>query len=197
MAASLFPIKAPAGISGAEARKAKEAEIEVLKDRFSRATSAVLLNFRGLSVAKTSALRNQFRSAGVEFRVVKNSLVKIAIKDTKLDNDAFKKVLAGETAIAWTYEDPSIAAKLVKEFRKDEQNAQRLTIKCGVLENEVMSGENVESVLATLPGKNEVRAMLLAQLLAPAQKLVMQLAAPAQNLAFALDARKRQLEENK
>ena len=73
--------------------------------------------------------------------------------------------------------------------------AQVLTIKCGVLENQVMAGERVESVLATLPGKDEVRAMLLAQLLAPAQKLVMQLQAPGQNLAFALDARKRQLED--
>ena len=197
MAASLFPSKAPAAISGAQAKAAKQVEIEELRERFSRATSAVLLNFRGLSVAKTSALRNQFRSAGVDFRVVKNSLVKIAVKDTKLDTDEFKKVLAGETAIAWTYEDASIAAKLIKEFRKDEKNAAALTIKCGVLENQVMPSERVESVLATLPGKNEVRAMLLAQLLAPAQKLVMQLQAPGQNLAFALDARKRQLEGQK
>jgi large subunit ribosomal protein L10 len=72
--------------------------------------------------------------------------------------------------------------------------AQKLTIKCGVLENQLMAAARVETELATLPGKDEVRAMLLAQLLAPAQKLVMQLSAPGQNLAFALDARKRQLE---
>ena len=197
MSASLFPSKAPARISGQQARAAKQVQIDALKERFSRATSAVLLQFRGLSVAKTGVLRNQFRAAGVEFHVVKNSLVKIAIKDTKLDTDEFKKVLAGETAIAWTYEDPSVAAKLVKEFRKDDVIAQKVTIKCGVLENQVMPADRVESVLATLPGKDEVRAMLLAQLLAPAQKLVMQLAAPAQNLAFAIDARRRQLEEQK
>ena len=194
---SIRPSKAPTAASGSEVRALKEQQVADIRERFSRATAAVLLNFRGLSVAKTTELRNQFRSAGVDFRVVKNSLVKIAIKDTHLDNDAFKKALAGETAIAWTYEDPSVAAKLVKEFRKDEKNAQALTIKCGVLEKEVMDSERVESVLATLPGKDEVRAMLLAQLLAPAQKLVMQLSAPAQNLAFALDARKRQLEEQK
>ena len=85
-------------------------------------------------------------------------------------------------------------AKVVKEFRKDEVIAQKLTIKCGVLENQLMAAARVETELATLPGKDEVRAMLLAQLLAPAQKLVMQLSAPGQNLAFALDARKRQLE---
>jgi large subunit ribosomal protein L10 len=171
----------------------KQEQIVAIRERFSRATSAVLLGFRGLSVAKTTELRNQFRNAGVDFRVVKNSLVKLAIKDTVLDTAELKKALAGETAIAWSYEDPSVAAKVVKEFRKDEVLAQKLTVKCGVLENKVMAAERVETVLATLPGKDEVRAMLLAQLLAPAQKLVMQLSAPAQNFAYALDARKRQL----
>jgi large subunit ribosomal protein L10 len=171
----------------------KHEQIVAIRERFSRATSAVLLGFRGLSVAKTTELRNQFRNAGVDFRVVKNSLVKLAIKDTVLDTAELKKALAGETAIAWSYEDPSVAAKVVKEFRKDEVLAQKLTVKCGVLENKVMAAERVETVLATLPGKDEVRAMLLAQLLAPAQKLVMQLSAPAQNFAYALDARKRQL----
>ncbi len=172
----------------------KQEQVVAIRERFSRATSAVLLGFRGLSVAKTTELRNQFRSAGVDFKVVKNTLVKLAIKDTQLDTDELKRALAGETAIAWSYEDPSVAAKVVKEFRKDELLAQKLTVKLGVLENVVMAGPRVESELATLPSKDEVRAMLLAQLLAPAQKLVMQLSAPAQNLAFALDARRRQLE---
>jgi large subunit ribosomal protein L10 len=178
----------------ADPKVPKQEQIALIRDRFERATSAVILNFRGLSVLKTTELRNQFRNAGVDFRVVKNSLVKLAIKDTKLDTGEFKKALAGETAIAWSFEDPSVAAKVVKEFRKDEVIAQKLTIKCGVLENQLMAAARVETELATLPGKNEVRAMLLAQLLAPAQKLVMQLSAPGQNLAFALDARKRQLE---
>jgi large subunit ribosomal protein L10 len=174
----------------------KQEQIAAIRERFLRSTAAVLVGYRGLSSAQTTELRNQFRAAGVDFRVVKNSLVKLAVKDTKLDNAAFKNALAGETAIAWTYEDASIAAKVIKAYRKDELNAKRLTIKCGVLENQVMAAERVETELASLPGKNEVRAMLLAQLMAPAQKLVMQLSAPAQNLAFALDARKRQLEQN-
>ena len=190
------PAAFPALTGKQDTKAPKRAQIELIRERFSRATSAVLLNFRGLSVAKTTELRNQFRSIGVEFHVVKNSLVKLAIKDTQLDTGELKNALAGETAIAWSFEDPSSAAKIVKEFRKDEVTAQRLTVKCGILENQWMSGERVESELATLPGKDEVRAMLLAQLMAPAQKLVMQLSAPGQNLAFALDARKRQLEND-
>jgi large subunit ribosomal protein L10 len=196
MRTSRFPSGFPSQFPKADPKELKQEQIAMIRDRFLRSTSAVLLNFRGLSMAKTSELRTRFRKAGVDFRVVKNSLVKLAIADTQLDTDVFKKALAGETAIAWAYEDPSTAAKVVKEFRKDEVVAQKLTIKCGVIENQVMSGDRVESELATMPGKDEVRAMLLAQLLAPAQKLVAQLAAPAQNLVFAFDARKRQLEEN-
>ena len=168
----------------------------MIRDRFSRATSAVLLDFRGLSVAKTTELRNQFRKAGVDFRVVKNSLVKIAIKDTAArqrrvqegargrDRDRVDATRTRRSRPSWS-----------RSSARTRRSRSKLTIKCGVLENQVMPGERVESVLATLPGKNEVRAMLLAQLLAPAQKLVMQLPAPGQNLAFVLDARRRQLEE--
>jgi large subunit ribosomal protein L10 len=153
------------------------------------------MDFAGLTVLQATELRNRFRKAGVDYRVVKNTLVKIALKGTVLDTDAFKSQLRGQTGIAWSYEEPSVAAKVIRDFRAIEINAAKLQVKCGVLENQLMAGPRVETELASLPGKDEVRAMLLAQLLAPMQKLVMQLNAPAQNLSFALDARKRQLEE--
>jgi len=174
----------------------KDQQIDYLKDRFARATSVVLLDFMGLTVSQATDLRNQFRKAGVDYKVVKNTLVKIALKDTPLDLDELKAQLQGQTALAFSFEEPSVAAKVVRDFRKLEVNATKLQVKCGVLENAVMDGPRVETELASLPGKDEVRAMLLAQLLAPMQKLVMQLNAPAQNALFALDARKRQLEEN-
>jgi large subunit ribosomal protein L10 len=145
-------------------------------------------------VLKSTELRNAFRKAGVDYKVVKNTLVRMAVKGTKLDNDTFFKNLVGQTGIAWSYEDPSIAAKVLKEFRKDEAVAAKLAIKCGIIENTVMAGSRVETDLATMPGKNEVRAMLLATLNAPAQSLVRQLNAAGQNLSYVLDARKRALE---
>ncbi|MGD8860612.1 MAG: 50S ribosomal protein L10 [Myxococcales bacterium] len=178
------------------AQASKQEQIDAIKDRFERATAAVLVNFRGLPVADADALRVEFRKAGVDYKVVKNTLVKLAIKDTELDTDDFRAQLVGETAIAWSYEDPSAAAKVIKAFRKDDVKAERLTVKCGVLDNQLMEGPRVEAELATMPGKDEVRAMLLAQLMAPMQQLVMQLNAPGQNLAYALDARMRQQEEN-
>ena len=176
----------------AATQASKADQIEAIRDSFSRATSAVLLNFRGLDVSSVTALRVEFRKAGVDYKVVKNTLLKLAVKDTPLDNDDFKSQLVGETAVAWSYEDPSAAAKIIKEFRKDDVKAGKLQIKCGVLENSIMAAGRVETELATMPGKDEVRAMLLAQLLAPAQSLVRQLQAPGQNLVYALDARMRQ-----
>jgi len=175
-------------------QEAKATEIEALRERFDRSMSAVLLDFKGLDVASVTELRTAMRGAGAEYRVVKNTLLRRAVMGTPLDADAFTTHLAGQTAVAWSYEDPSTAAKVLKEFRKDEARAKVLQIKCGVLDNTVLAGPRVESELATMPGKDEIRAMLLAQLLAPMQKLVMQLSAPGQNFAFALDARRRQLE---
>jgi len=176
---------------------AKQEQIDLIKDRFSRATAAVLVDFRGLNVAKTTELRNAFRKVGVEYKVLKNTLIEKAVEGTPLAEEKFLANLVGQTGVAWSFEDPSAAAKVLRDFRKDEAVASKIAIKCGVLENTVMEGARVETELASMPGKDEIRAMLLATLLAPAQALVRQLAAPAQNLAYILDARKRQLEEGK
>jgi large subunit ribosomal protein L10 len=175
----------------------KQEQIEFIKDRFARATAAVLVDFRGLNVARTTQLRNAFRKAGVEYKVLKNTLIEKAVAGTKLDDAKFLDNLVGQTGIAWSFEDPSAAAKVLRDFRKDEAVAAKIAIKCGVVENLVMEGARVETELASMPGKDEIRAMLLAQLLAPAQSLVRQLAAPGQNFAYVLDAHRRQLEEGK
>lgn len=178
-------------------RAAKETQVEGLRAQFQRSTSAVLLEFNELDVDATTSLRNEFRKAGVEYRVIKNSLIKLAVKGTALEtNAAFTSTLKGPTGVAFSFEDPSVAAKIVKAFRSDDARSKQLTVKCGVLDDTVMDGARVEGVLATMPGKNELRAMLLATLMAPAQSLVRQLSAPGQNFAYLVDARKRQLENN-
>jgi large subunit ribosomal protein L10 len=176
-------------------RVQKSQQVDLIRDRFARATSAVFVDFKGLDVESATELRVQFRKAGVDYRVVKNTLVKLALKGSKLEgNQKLNDCLTGASGVAWCYEDPSAAAKIIKAFREDEKRAEKLKVKCGLLETAVMSGERVETELATMPGKDEARAMLLAQLQAPAQSLVRQLNAAGQNFAFALDARKRQLE---
>ena len=174
-------------------RAGKTAAIGDVKGRFDKMTSAVFLDYKGLTVIQATTLRASFRKAGVEYKVVKNTLVKQALKGTafgpKLDD-----VLTGMTGIAWSYEDPSAAAKVVKEFKKTGGEAgEKLKVKGGLVDGEVLTAAAVETTLATMPGKDELRATLLATLQAPLQQFVALLQAPTQNLVYALAAKERQL----
>ena len=173
---------------------AKQEEVALIRDKFSKATTAVFLDFRGVNVEQLTNLRAEFRKVGVEYRVVKNTLVKIALKGTAYDNQEVSSQLKGQTGIAWSFEDPSAAAKVIKTFRAANDANGKLGVKCGVIDAKVLPGPEVESVLATMPGKNELRAMLLATLQAPAQNLVRLLQAPAQNFTYLLDAHQRKQE---
>ena len=171
-------------------RTDKEAVVTTVKEKFDRMTSAVFLDYKGLNVESVTKLRDEFRKSGVEYRVLKNSLVRHAV-----EHHAWAKgldpVLVGMTAVAWSYEDPSAAAKVVKAFRRDND---KLKVKAGLIEGTVLTAERVESELATMPGKNELRAMLLATMQAPLTQFVQQLAAPLQNFAYLLKAKENQAE---
>ena len=183
-------------------REEKAAQVDSVRESFNSAVATVLVDFRGVNVELITDLRARFRDAGVEYRVIKNNVVRKAIEGTELaDNEEFTANLVGPTAIAWTFEDPSAAAKVIKSFRKEHSDVllpkdkpEKLVVKCGLLDGQVLDGKRVEKELATLPGKDEIRASLLAQLMAPMQNLVAQINAPAQNLALVLDAKRRKEE---
>jgi large subunit ribosomal protein L10 len=180
-------------------REDKAAQVVSVRESFEKASAAVLVDFRGVGVETITNLRSRFREAGIEYRVVKNNIIRKAIEGSALaDNRAFTAHLAGPTGVAWSYEDPSAAAKVIKSFRKEfadelqpKDKPEKLLVKCGLVQGQVLDAKRVEQELATLPGKDEIRASLLAQLMAPMQTLVGQLNAPAQNLALVLDARRR------
>lgn len=168
-------------------RADKDILIGEVKQRFDRMTSAVFLDFKGLNVAVVTKLRDEFRKAGVEYRVVKNTLVRHAVKHHKWANK-LDDTLTGMTGIAWSYEDPSAAAKVVKAFRK-EKDHEKLVIKAGLIDGQLLNAEGVENQLATMPGKNELRATLLATMAAPMQQFLQQLNAPGQNFVYLLKAK--------
>lgn len=176
-------------------REEKVEKAAVIRERIDRASSMVFLDFGGVNVGLITDLRQRFRQVGIDYEVVKNNIVKKAIEGHPLAETDLGDRLKGMTGIAWAYEDPSAAAKIVRAFRKEGDAQEKLEIKCGVLDNELLDANEVENTLATLPGKDEIRAMLLAQLLAPAESLVRQLNAPGQNLAYALDAYERKQNE--
>lgn len=177
----------------------KSDEITQVRERFDGAVAAVLIDFKGLNVASVSKLRREFKKVGVEYKVVKNTLIRHALKDTPykaivgdLGRGSLRtqhKSLMGMTGIAWCKEDPSAAAKAIVQFKKDAGPAgEKLTVKAGLLGGQVRDGAWVEGEMSKLPGLKETQAMALATLQAPAQNVVAIINAPAQNLVYVLKA---------
>ena len=169
-------------------RAQKQAEVAAINDRFGRMASAVLTDFRGLDVESINQLRREFDRADVEYKVVKNTLVKRAIGDEDYAAD-LSDYLVGPTGIAWSYEDPVAPAKVVADFAKTNE---KLKIKCAVLDGEVLEESQVIA-LSKMPGKDEIKSKLLATFMAPAQQMVRLLAAGPTNFVYLLDARKNAL----
>ena len=171
-------------------RVQKEAQVAEIKERFGRMASAVVTDFRGLDVDTLNSLRREFDKASVEYKVVKNTLVMRAVGEAGYA-EQLSGHLAGPTAIAWSYEDPVAPAKVVADFAK---NNEKLKIKCAVLDGEVLSEPQVIQ-LSKMPGKDEIKAQLLATFMAPAQTMVRLLAAGPTNFLYLLNARKSALGE--
>ena len=168
--------------------RAQKAEaIESLKTQFGKMSSAVFLDFTGMTVEEVSKLRDVFRSKGVHYKVVKNKLVQQALAD-KAWSKGLVPVLKGMTGVAWSFEEPSAAARVVKDFVKDNE---KLKVKAGLLEGQILSSKAVSDQLATLPSKDEARSMLLATLLAAPQTFVRLLTIPARDFVGVMAAKQR------
>jgi large subunit ribosomal protein L10 len=134
-------------------------------------------------------MRDDFRKNGCHYRVIKNSLVKIAVKGSKME--PISQLMAGTTAVIWTTgEQPQPPAQLALKWAKDEP---KFKILGGYYEGQVLDMAGVDA-LSKMPGKNEIRASMLMTFLAGPQSFAAQLIAGPQNFAYLLDARKRQLE---
>ena len=126
----------------------------------------MLADYRGLDVPTVTGLRDEFRKVQCEYKVFKNTLVKLAIKGTQMEG--IGKYLEGPTAIIFSYESPAAPAKVATKFAKDQE---KFVVKGGYFEGTVLDAKGVEG-LATMPGKDELRAKLLATFMAPATDLV-------------------------
>ncbi|MBI5480499.1 MAG: 50S ribosomal protein L10 [Deltaproteobacteria bacterium] len=188
-------------------RTQKQTEIDAVRERFNKSVASVLVDFQGMNVEAVNRLRREFQHAGVEYRVVKNTLIRHAVKDSPLAALAGDLVnhtkagvptsVRGMTGVAWCNADPAAAAKCIVKVKKDlgAVAGEKLKVKAGLLGGQIRDGQWVVSEMAKLPGLQEVRAMLLATIQAPAQNLVAIINAPAQNLAYLLDALRRKMEE--
>lgn len=169
-------------------RATKEQQVGELKEKLARTASIVLADYRGLDVPTVTGLRDEFRKVQCEYKVYKNTLVKLAIKDTPMEG--MSSLLEGPTAIIFSWESPSANAKIAAKVAKEQE---KFVLKGGYFEGSVLDQKGVEG-LAAMPGKDELRAKLLATFMAPATDLVRTINAGAQNFVYLLDAQKRALE---
>ena len=149
----------------AKVLESKKAVVDSLTGKIQEATSVVFVDYKGISVAQDTELRKQFREAGVEYSVVKNTLTNFAAKNAGYD---FSKVLNGTTAMASTTGDPIAPARIVCEFAKKNKNI--LSIKGGIVEGSVLSADQLNG-FGELPSKNALVAQVLGTFLAPISSL--------------------------
>jgi large subunit ribosomal protein L10 len=154
----------------------KANELERLEGALKGVDSAILLDYKGLNVPQVTELRRQVRAAKGQYRVVKNTLARRALKGTRFEN--LSEFFQGSTAIAYTGTDPVALAKTLTTFAK---TAPMLTIKAAVVQGRPIKPAEV-SDLANLPGKPELYAKLLFLLNAPMVRLVTVLNAAPQAL---------------
>ena len=171
-------------------RQEKERAVDELADKLGRSQMVVLTDYRGLSVAEMSNLRGRLRQAGAEYQVAKNTLTRFAAE--RAGRTAILPELEGPTAIAFGYDDPTVAAKAVNDVARGSRNA--LGIKGGVLGTQALSPAQIES-LANLPPREVLLGRVLGGIQGPSYRLVGVLTASLRNLASVLDQRAKQMGE--
>lgn len=142
-------------------REEKAQIVQEISQKLRDSKSTIVADYRGLSVAEVTELRKQLREAGIEFKVLKNTMTRRATAEVGLsDLDAY---LTGPNAIAFSYEDVVAPAKILNDFAKDHK---ALEIKAGVVEGRIVSFDEV-TALATLPSREGLISMFLSVLQAP------------------------------
>ena len=168
--------------------KAKEAEVAEIQEKIEKSQSIMFLDYRGLNVTEVTELRNKMREAGVEYKVIKNTMVRRAAE--KAGIEGLDAILEGPTAVAFGYNDPVAPAKILVDFVAETKKTQ---IKGGVLAGKSMDVAEIK-YLASLPSKEELLAKMLGSLNAPITGLVMALNGIPRNLVYALNAIKEKKE---
>jgi large subunit ribosomal protein L10 len=173
-----------------KARKEQKAEqVDLLAEKLKKAKVAVLTDYRGLKVSQIQELRGKLRGADVEYRVVKNTLARRAAEAA--GHPALKDELKGPVAIAFGYDDLSIASRLINEFVRATR--LKLEVVGGLVEGRVFSADQIKQ-LADLPSREVLIAQLMGTLQSPVAQLVGIMQAPLQQLLGTLEAYKNKLE---
>jgi len=143
-------------------REEKEQIVAEVSETVRKAHGMFFTDFTGLTVEQATELRREFHKAGVDYRVVKNTLIQTALKQVTGYDGVYDR-LAGPTGVAFAYEDPVVPARIIQKFAEKHK---RLSLKVCVLERQVFEGSRLAE-LAKLPSRKEVMAAILGSVQAP------------------------------
>ena len=157
-------------------KEQKRNYVEEMKKAFSSNEAVMIAHYEGLNVKQLDKIRDEMRKNGIFFKVTKNRITKLALKETKCKD--LEKFFTGPTAAAIS-SDPITSAKILAKYAKGES---KLKIVAGFMDGKVLDQKEV-AIIATLPSLEEARAKIVGILASPAQKLVSILLAPGSKIA--------------
>ncbi len=169
-------------------RNKKEQVVAELKQSLREAQAVIITDFKGIGMEQLSGLRAKMRETGSQFQVAKNTLVKLAVKDTPVAQ--LDDMLVGNNALGYTNGDPAALAKALSDFAKTND---KFVIKAGVLGEKVLNAAQIKA-LASLPSREVMLGTLLGTMNAVPTSFVRVLAAVPQKLVYALAAIRDQKE---
>ena len=158
-------------------REQKHQDLAELKEELQKTGHALMVSFQGLSVEKDGELRRALEAANLKYRVIKNTIGRLAVEGTPLES--LKGEFKGMTALAYSDNDPVGLAKVLSKFAKENP---KLTFKAGVVDARAINVKDIEA-LASMPSKEELISKLMYVLNAPAQGIAVALNGVARNLA--------------
>lgn len=161
---------------------AKKEIVKQLSEVASQSISAACANYRGLSVAQMTELREQARKSGVVLRVYRNTLARLAMKDTEYD--CLLPALTGPVVLLFSQEEPGAAARLLKTFSKEHKALEVTALALG---GQLYAADQLQAI-ASLPSKDEAIAQLMSVMVAPITKLVRTMAEPYAQVVRVVDA---------
>ena len=171
-------------------RNEKQQMVDSLKAKMEKAAIAVAVEYKNIDAEATVALRKKFRDNKIDYKVVKNTLARLAAKGTSVEGLSSK--LEGPSAIIMGYDDVVSPAKVLQEVLKEQ--AGKMVVKGGVVQGNPVDAEGLKA-LASLPGLNELRGMLVGMINSPASKLVRLLNTPGSQLARVLSEKSKQADK--
>lgn len=172
----------------------KDQKVQVIDDtigRLERTTGLYLVSFSGLTVEKANQLRSEFFKIGVDYKVIKNTLLKRAMQAVGGYDDVFQ-YLVNQTGVVFAYDDPIEPARTLKKFAKE--NEAKFTVKTCVIGKDVFDGTRLDD-LASLPTRDELIAGIIGTIAAPASGIVGAINGVITGIVNVIDAIEKQKQE--